>query len=141
MSSSTLRTIIVVVLFVHAIGHIQGVLVSLDIFGSETWNTHSWLFDGILGEKGSRTLALVLWVVTVLGFLATAFAFLGIGVPHELWRTLAIAFAVVSIVALVFYWNSFASLFPNKIGSLAVNLAILVGLIFMNWPLESDLGF
>jgi hypothetical protein len=141
MNSSTLRTIIAVVLFIHAIGHVQGVLVSLGIFGSENWNAQSWLLDGILGEKGSRMLALVLWVVTVLGFLATAFAFLGIGVPHGWWRTLAITFAVISTIALIFYWNSFASLFPNKIGSLAVNLAILAGLLLMNWPAESDLGF
>jgi hypothetical protein len=141
MSSSTLRSIIAIVLFVHAIGHIQGVLVSLGVFGSENWNARSWILDGILGEKGSRVLALVLWVATVLGFLATAFGFLGIGVPHEWWRSLAIIFAVISTLGLIFFWNSFASLFPNKIGSLAVNIAILVGLAIMKWPSESDLGF
>lgn len=140
MNSSTLRTIIAIVLFIHAIGHVQGVLVSLGIFGSEKWNAQSWLFDGILGEKGSRMLAFVLWGITVLGFFVTAFAFLGIGIPHDWWRTLAIIFAVISTVTMIFYWNSFASLFPNKIGSLAVNLAILVGLVFLNWPMESDLG-
>ena len=78
MSPKALRTIIAIFLFVHAIGHIQGVIASLGVVKSETWNVRSWLFDGLLGEKGSRILALILFSVCVLGFLATAFSFLGI---------------------------------------------------------------
>ena len=140
MSSSTLRTIIAIFLFVHAIGHVQGVIAGLGVLNSENWNAKSWLFDGILGEKGSRTLALVIWAVCVLGFLATAFAFLGIGIPHHLWRTLAIVFAIPSILGLIFYWNSFAQLF-NKVGAIGVNAFIIIGVLLMKWPSEADIGF
>ena len=139
MSPKTLRTIIAVFLFVHAIGHIQGIIASLGVIKSETWHVRSWLFDGLLGEKGSRILALILFIVIVLGFLATAFAFLGIGIPHESWRTLAIIFAIPSTLSLIFYWNAFSQLF-NKIGAIGVNGWILIGLLIMNWPTEADLG-
>jgi len=140
MTPNTLRSIIAIFLFVHAIGHIQGIVASLGVIKSETWNVRSWLFDGLLGEKGSRTLAMILFAVCVLGFLATAFSFLGIGLPHEPWRTLAVIFAVPSVLGLIAYWNAFAQFF-NKIGAISVDGWILVGLLLMSWPSEAEIGF
>lgn len=140
MSPKTLRTILAIFLFVHAIGHIQGIVASLGVIKSETWNIRSWLFDGLLGEKASRTLALILFMIIVLGFLATAFSLLGIGIPHDAWRTLAVIFAVPSIITLVAYWHAFAMFF-NKIGAIGVNGWILIGLLIMHWPSEAELGF
>jgi hypothetical protein len=140
MSPKTIRTIIAIFLFVHAIGHIQGLVASAGIIKTEDWNARSWLFDGLLGEKGSRTLALILFAIVVLGFLATAFAFLDIGLPHSAWRTLAIVFAIPSVLVLVGYWNAFAMFF-NKVGAIGVNGWILIGLLIMNWPTETELGF
>jgi len=139
MSPKTLRTIIAVFLFIHAIGHIQGFIASLGVIKSDTWHARSWLFDGLLGEKGSRILAMILFIVCVLGFLATAFSFLGIGIPHESWRTLAIIFAIPSVLSLIAYWNTFAMFF-NKIGAIGVNGWILIGLLIMSWPSKADLG-
>jgi hypothetical protein len=36
---------------------------------------------------------------------------------------------VISLVALGLFWNSFASLFANKIGAIAVNVATLWALL------------
>ena len=140
MSPKTLRTIIAVFLFVHAIGHIQGIVAATGVLKSDSWHVRSWIFDGLLGEKGARTLALILFIVCVLGFLATAFSFVGIGVPHEYWRTLAIIFAVPSVLTLIAYWNAFAMFF-NKVGAIGVNAWILVGLLILNIPTEAELGF
>jgi len=140
MSPKVLRTIIAIFLFVHAIGHIQGIIASLGVVKSDTWNVRSWLFDGLLGEKGSRILALILFSVCVVGFLATAFSFLGIGLPHDLWRTLAVIFAIPSVLSLIAYWNAFAMFF-NKIGAIGVNAWILIGVLIFSWPSEADLGF
>jgi hypothetical protein len=127
-------------LFVHAIGHIQGLIASLGVIKSDTWHARSWLFDGLLGSKGSRILVLILMVVCILGFLATAFSFLGIGIPHESWRTMAIIFAIPSTFSLIFYWNAFSQVF-NKVGAIGVNGWILIGLLILKWPSEIDLGF
>jgi hypothetical protein len=140
MAPKTLRTVIAIFLFVHAIGHIQGIIASLGVVKSEKWNTRSWLFDGILGEKGSRLLALVVMLVCVIGFLATAFAFIDVGIPHSLWRTLAIIFAFPSLFGLIFYWNAFAQFF-NKVGAIGVNGWILIGLLLLHWPSEAQIGY
>jgi hypothetical protein len=140
MSPIALRTIIAIFLFVHAIGHIQGLIASLGVIKSDTWHARSWLFDGLLGSKGSRILVLILMVVCILGFLATAFSFLGIGIPHESWRTMAIIFAIPSTLSLIFYWNAFSQVF-NKVGAIGVNGWILIGLLILKWPSEIDLGF
>ena len=140
MSPKTLRTIIAVFLFVHAIGHVQGVMVALGFNSMESWHARSWLFDRLLGEKGSRLFAAILFTVCILGFLATAFSFLGIGIPHDLWRTLAVIFAAVSVFGSITYWNALAAFF-NKVGSLGVNGWILIGMLLMNWPTETELGW
>lgn len=139
MSPRTLRIIVAIFLFVHAIGHVQGVVAALGVIPSETWNTRSWLFDRLLGEPASRRLAFGLMAISVLGFLATAFAFLGIGLPHTAWRTLAVIFALPSMLGLIFYWNAFAQAF-NKVGAIGVNAWILIGLLLLKWPEEADLG-
>ena len=140
MTPAALRTVITVILLVHGIGHGQGVLSSLGLFNTESWHPRSWLFDKLLGEKVSRVLALILWGLAVLFSVAGAFAFLDIGISHSLWRGLAILAAIPSSLGLIFYWNSMAMIF-NKLGAIAVNLWILVGLLLLNWPSESDLGF
>jgi hypothetical protein len=81
-----------------------------------------------------------LFIGIVIGFLMTAFSFLGIGLPHDVWRTLAIIFAIPSVLSLVAYWNAFAMFF-NKVGAIGVNGWILIGLLIMKWPSETVLGF
>ena len=139
MSPKTLRTIIAVIIFVHALGHVQGVMVGLGFNSMDSWHARSWFFDRLLGEKGSRIIAIILFAVCILGFLATGFSFLGIGIPQDLWRTLAISFAAVSVFTSITYWNALAAFF-NRAGSLGVNGGILIGVLLMNWPSESDLG-
>ena len=140
MSPQTLRTVIAAFLFIHSIGHAQGIVASLGVVRSDTWHVRSWLFDSLLGDKGSRRLAMVLFAMCVLGFLATAFSFIGVGIPHESWRTLAIIFAVPSALSLIFYGNAFAMFF-NKVGAASVNVWILVGLWVLKWPSEAEIGF
>ena len=139
MTPKTLRTVISVFLFVHAIGHAQGIVAALGIFKVKNWNINSWLFDPLLGEKVSQIIAIVLFSTIVLGFLATAFSFIGVGIPHTAWRTLAVIFMVPSVFSLIAYWNAFAMFF-NKAGCIGVNTFILVGVLILNWPTEADLG-
>lgn len=140
MNSSTLRIVIAILLFVHAIGHVQGIVVSLGLFSTETWNARSWLLDDLLGSKTSHAIALALWAVSFVGFLGTAFAFVGIGLPHDWWRSMAVIFAVPSLLGVILYWNSFAMFF-NKLGALGINGAILIGMLLVNWPQEAEIGY
>jgi hypothetical protein len=141
MSGMTLRIIVAVLLFIHGIGHFVGVLPALQLVHVKGWNSHSWLLTPILGETLSRILSIVLFLASLVGFVASALALLGWLVPHDWWRMLAIVFAVVSMVTVVLYWNAFVAFFPNKVGALGMDIAILLCLLWLNWPSEADLGF
>jgi hypothetical protein len=49
--------------------------------------------------------------------------------------------AVVSLLALVLFWNGLIFLFPHKIGNIAVNAAVLGVIPIMHWPLDSAFGY
>ena len=57
----------------------------------------------------------------------------------ELLVALAVTGAVASLVGLALFWNAFPVLFPNKIGALAVDVAVLVGVLLVDWPTEEML--
>ena len=37
--------------------------------------------------------------------------------------------------------SAFPSFFPNKIGAIVVNVAVLVTLLWLEWPTESAIGY
>lgn len=141
MSPTTLRIIIGLVLLVHGIGHIMAFFPALNISSTDTWHHRSWLLTPLIGDTASRVISLILFGAAFVGFIAAALGLFGWLVPDDLWRTLAVVSAVISLVALVLFWNSFATLFPNKIGAIAVDIAVLVSLLVLNWPTEADIGY
>jgi hypothetical protein len=141
MSPILVRYIIALVLFVHGIGHVMAFFPALGISSTETWHARSWLLTNFIGESASKVILVVLFGAALLGFVGAALAIMGWLVPHDAWRTLSIISAVISIFAVLLYWNAFVALFPNKIGALAVDIAVLVCLLFLNWPSEADIGY
>ena len=129
MSTSTIRIITGLVLIIHGIGHAMAFLPALNIFSNEKWHYRSWLLSGFLGDTISRVLVIILFGAALIGFIASSLGLFGWLVPHSAWQTLAIISAVISLVALGLFWNSFVSLFPNKIGAIAVNIATLWALL------------
>ena len=149
MSPVLLRMIIAGVLAFHGIGHAMGIIPALQLsfFQNQTgawaknWSNRSWLLTPLIGDSASRILMIVLFAVPLVGFIAAALGLMGWLVPHDWWRLLAIVSAVVSLVALGLFWNAFIYLFPHKGGSIAVNVAVLVGLLWANWPAEAAIGY
>ncbi len=134
MSNQTLRIIISLVLIAHGIGHWMGIMTAVGAIKTDNWHSRSWLLTDSLGDSTARIVALVLWIVAFIGFLAAGTGTLGWSVTEDSWRTLAVIAAVISLVALVLFWNAFAVLFPNKIGAIAVNIATLVAILLADWP-------
>ena len=141
MSPTVLRFIIAFVLFVHGIGHVMAFFPAFRISSTETWHARSWLLTSLIGESASRVILIILFGAALIGFIGAALALMGWLVPHDAWRTLSIVSAVISLIAIVLYWNAFVALFPNKIGALAVDIAVLVCLLALNWPSEADIGY
>ncbi|MCA9933173.1 MAG: hypothetical protein H6662_13860 [Ardenticatenaceae bacterium] len=132
MSTATVRLVTGLVLIIHGIGHAMAFVPALNIFSNENWHTRSWLLNSVLGDTASRVIIIVLFAIPLIGFIAAGMGVFNWVVPHEWWPRLAIVSAVVGMIALVIFWNAFASLFPNKVGAIAVNIAVLWGLLGSN---------
>lgn len=139
MSGRKLQWLIALVLLTHAIGHIMGILPAFGLSPSPTWTSHSWLLSGLLGQSVANGVSTVIWLAATIGFLLTALALMGWGVPHVWWRPLAVVSAVVSLIGLFLFWNAFAAWF-NKAGAILVDVTILIGLLVRHWPSEADLA-
>jgi hypothetical protein len=107
----------------------------------KNWSSRSWLLTDLLGNTASRYLCFILYGVAVVGFVAAGLALVGWLLPHDSWRTLAVVSAVISLVAIAFFWDALIMLFPHKVGAIGVNVAVLVGALVANWPTEAALGY
>jgi len=150
MSGIALRTAIAVIFAFHGIGQLMGVIAALKLFGAggtsgpawlQGWSAQSWLFDNLAGSTAARVIGAILFLAASIGFIASVLALQGWLVPHEWWRTLAIAAAVISLIAISLYWNALIFLFPHKLGNIGVNLGVLLCLLLIHWPSEADIGF
>lgn len=121
MSAQIIRILIAGALFVHGVGHTLGFWMP----------ARSWLFPN-LGELPLRIISSIFWIFAAVGFLAALLGFLGVLVPSGLWRPLAVGTAVVSILGLVLFWNTWPAL--NTIGALGMNIVILITQLWLHWP-------
>jgi hypothetical protein len=127
MSTQILRILIAGALFVHGVGHTLGFWMP----------ARSWLFPN-LGELTSRIISSIFWVLAAAGFLAALLGFLGVLVPSGLWRPLTVGTAVVSILGLALFWNTWPTF--NTIGALGMNIAVLITQLWLHWPPTSMFG-
>ena len=137
MSDTTLRTVLAVLLLFHGVGHFMGVIPALRLFGAGTdsgpswrikWSSRSGLLSGFLNESAVRSLCAGLFLAAMIGFLGAGFGLLGWIVPLQLWSKLALASSLISLLAVLLYWNAFILLFPHKLGALVMNILLFLGI-------------
>ena len=125
-----INTIVAIFLILHGLVHAILAMVpnpNEPEAGFATFFSQSWLLSGLgLPESVGRPIAIFLAAVATIGFIAAGLALLNILVPFEWWRTLAIASAVVSLLLLVVFWNTYL------IVGILIDIAILATLIFFN---------
>ena len=138
MTGRTLQLVIAILFFIHGVGHIMCILPALGLDASPTWNSYSWLLTGLIGQPAANVLSIVIWLAAIVGFLLASLALMGWGVPHEWWRPLAVVSAIISLIGVILFWNAFAAGF-NKAGAITVDLAVLIGLLVLHWPVEHQL--
>ncbi len=121
MSAQTIRILIAGVLLVHGIGHTLGF-----------WKpARSLPFLDVPGPS-LRLAAGIIWVLVAAGFIASSMSFYGVILPANWWRTLAVVFAVISLAGLILFGRSWPIF--NFIGASALNIAVLVALLYVRWP-------
>ena len=128
-----------VVLIAHGIGHTLGVI-PLFLNVQESWNTRSWLLSGRMDGGVVTAIAVVLWLACAFGFVLAGLGVLDLIVPTSWWRPLAVGFSALSLVTLGLFWQGFPVLIPNKVGAIAVNIVLIVGIVFASWPTEEMVG-
>jgi hypothetical protein len=139
VSDQMLRLVIGGVLLLHGLGHggALGTLAWIGRFGpgsTGAWTSaRSWLLP-LLSASTATLLAAAFWVAALVGFVLGALSFLGI-LPVGVWQALAVASAVVSMAGIILFFGNWP-LF-NSVAALAVNVAVLVAVLWLRWPPES----
>jgi hypothetical protein len=143
MSADTARGLVFGVLMIHGLGH-GGALGALmwiafrpdDPTGG--WRAaRSWLLPA-LPATTATAFAAAFWILSMVGFVGAALSFWGIVLPGEVWRPLAIGSACVSLVGIVLFFGTWPPF--NTVAALAVNLAVLASLLWLQWPATSAVG-
>jgi hypothetical protein len=127
------------VLIAHGIGHILGIM-PLFLSTPESWNTRSWLLSRRMDQRVVTTIAVVLWLTCLVGFVLAGLGVFDLIVPTSWWRPLAVGCSVLSLVTLGVFWQGFPVLIPNKVGAIAVDLVLIVGIVFAAWPTAEMVG-
>jgi hypothetical protein len=126
MSTEMMRILMAGALFVHGIGHTLGF-----------WKPARSLPFLNVSEPVLRLVGGIVWGIVAAGFIASAMSFYGVLLPAGWWRLLAIIFAVISEIGLILFGRSWPAF--NFIGATAMNIAILVVLLWLDWPLLQTL--
>jgi len=139
MSPDLTRAMTAGALLIHGLGH-GGALGALIWIAARPddkaggWGAaRSWWLSSLPPETATA-MASAFWIVSMIGFVAAAAAFLGILLPEEAWRTLAVGSAVVSLVGITLFFGTWPPF--NTVAALAVNLAVLVTQLVTRWPSE-----
>jgi hypothetical protein len=139
MPDQIITIIISAVLLLHGLGHggAIGALMWVEARpGSDTsgWlAARSWLLPS-LSRKNARTLAIIFWIVSLMGFLAAVLAFLGILLPQAFWRQISVGSAIVSTLGIVLFLGTWPSF--NTLAALGVNMVVFITQIWLRWPPE-----
>jgi hypothetical protein len=120
------------VLAAHGIGHVLGWMPALGIAAFEGVSSRSWAVSGILGDGGARILAGALFIVPMVGFVVAA---AGLVTGQAWWRNVAVASAAVSLLATALYPQAFTT--GSTVGSVAVDVVVLYGILVANWGAET----
>ncbi|HEX6290174.1 MAG TPA: hypothetical protein VFZ66_13350 [Herpetosiphonaceae bacterium] len=124
MTETLWRYVIVGLLVVHGVGHTLG-----------WWFLgHSWLLSDLVGGGALRVIGLVLWALVAIGYLGAA---MGLWVYQGWWRPVAITMSAISLAGLLAFWDVWP---PNKFPAFAVDIGILVALIWAHWPSPDLVG-
>jgi hypothetical protein len=137
MSDQTIKLVAAGVLLLHGLGH-GGALGALAWIRfrpgtpAGDWRAaHSWLVPSLPADTAT-TLASALWIVSLVGFVIAAMSFWGVAIPGSIWRPVAVASALASIAGITFFFGTWPMF--NTFAALAVNVAVLVAVLWLHWP-------
>ena len=128
MPGSLWRTVVAFAILAHGIGH---VLFLAPCLGLAHWgqSAHSWWLTKTLGDVATRLIGGLLWLVVIAGSVTAGIRLLG---QLAWWRTLAVASAGVSLLALLLFASG--SRTQPLLSAAVMDIAILLALVSIHWP-------
>jgi hypothetical protein len=82
--------------------------------------------------------AIIFWVVSLIGFVAAVLSFLGILVPGDFWRQLSAGSAIISTLGIALFLGTWPAF--NTLAALGVNAVVLITQIWLRWPPAAMFG-
>lgn len=128
MDAGVVKLVVAGVIGAHGVGHVMGWLPAWGIARIEGASSGSWLLTGIMGSDGARLAAGLVFLVPTVGFLV---AVAGLLTGQPWWRQVAVGSAAVSLAGTALFPQAFPT--ASTIGSVAVNLALLGGILVAGW--------
>ena len=136
-----MKTIIALFLIAHGLVH-AGLAAAPDPDDPEskpgaffTSPERSWLLPKVgLSTVVVQWIGIVLVAVATLGFVLAGLGVFGVPGLSEIWRTLSLISAGVSLLLLVLFWHLWL------IVGLLLDIGILVALLWVDWPATDLIG-
>ena len=97
--------------------------------------SRSWLMSRLgLNNRFVQWIGIILVALATLGFILAGLGVFGIPGLSEIWRTVAVVSAVVSLLLLILFWHRWLIL------GVLIDIGILIALLWANWPSEEFIG-
>ncbi|OLS30409.1 MAG: hypothetical protein HeimAB125_19350 [Candidatus Heimdallarchaeota archaeon AB_125] len=125
-------------LIIHGLIHIT---FEFSIFDPNTgeyvgWTRQSWILSNALGTTAVTIIGLILWSLTILGFVAAGIILL---LKREEWKIVAIVASFISLIAYLFLWDGLAPEPMNWIAGPVVSAMVIIALLVFKWPKNEEL--
>ena len=115
-----LKLALALLVLAHGVGHVLFLAPTMRLAEWADQSGHSWLLTPSLGDSVARVLGASAWV-TVIGLFTAAV--IGFFVGSDWWRSAAIVGAVLSIVAILVFWDGIAT--SSALFALAFDVIVL----------------
>ncbi|MEW6223854.1 MAG: hypothetical protein AB1627_04425 [Chloroflexota bacterium] len=132
MDAGIMKLVVAGVIGAHGVGHVMGWLPALGVARIEGVSSGSWLLTGLVGDGGTRLAAGVIFLLPTVGFVAAA---AGLFTGQPWWRQVAVGSAALSLAGTALFPQAFPT--GSTIGSVAVNLAVLGGILLAGWGADA----
>ena len=125
-----LRIIFAIILFGHGIGHVVGFLgtwTNWQLFPEPPFNDSPWILPGdVFIQSAVGKVFGIFWLISTGAFFAAA---IGLVLKQSWWATVAVIASLLSLLAVIPWWNSFTPGIMSKKSAVLVDIIIIVVLL------------
>lgn len=95
----------------------------------------SWLLPQLgLSATTIRWTGIILVALSTVGFVLAGLGILGVPGVTEIWRSLAVVSACVSLLLLILFWHKWLII------GVLIDCSILIALLWVSWPSKDVIG-